>query len=123
MPDVLLLLVALLGPFGELFLSDGTVARVPVLPAFAVPRTGGGWLPTPPPPSVAYLLGVAAAAGRQPGDFVVSRILESQELGAARQFPPIGKGRHWVLHYRCDVFGPDGPYTIYVDRNAIVRVP
>lgn len=123
MPDVLLLLVALFGPFGDLYLSDGTGARAPVLPAFALPRTGGGWLPPPPPPSVAYILGTAAAAGRQPGDFVVSRKLEFQELHAARQFPTVGKGRLWVLNYRCDVFGPDGPYTIYVARDAIVRVP
>jgi hypothetical protein len=118
-----ILIVTALTPFGQLFLSDDPVAMVPVLPAIALPRIGGGWLPNPPPPSEKYILAAAAAAGRQPGDFVVSRKLESAKLGAARQFGGVGKGRLWQLHYRCDVFGPDGAYTIYVDRNAIVRVP
>ncbi len=112
MLNELLLLLALLGPFGELFLFDDTGGRVPVLPAYAVPRTGGGWLPNPPPPSKGYILAAAVAAGRQPGDVVVSRKLESQELRAARQFRLVGKGRLWLLNYRCDVLGPDGPYTI-----------
>jgi hypothetical protein len=108
-------------PFAQLFWSDpGGV--VPILPSFAVPQTGGGWLPNPPPPSEQYVLD-AIAAGRQPGDVVVSRKLESVKLGAARQFGGVGKGRFWQLHYRCDVNGPSGPYVLYVDRAAIVRVP
>ena len=123
MLNELLLLVMLLGPFGELFLSDGIGGRAPILPAYAVPRIGGGWLPSPPPPSEGCILAAAAATGRKPGDVVVSRKLESQELRAARQFPRIGNGRLWLLNYRCDVFGPDGAYTIYVQRDAIIRVP
>jgi hypothetical protein len=117
------LLVALVAPFGQLFLGDPGAPVIPVLPAGAVPRLGGGWLPNPPPPPEKYILATAAAAGRQPGDVVVSRKLESATLGPAREFPRVGKGRLWQLHYRCDVFGPDGPYTISVDRGAIVLVP
>jgi hypothetical protein len=118
-----ILIAVTLTPFGQLFLSDDPGPVVPVLPAIALPRIGGGWLPNPPPPSETSILAWAMAAGRQPGDIVVSRKLESAKLGAARQYGGVGKGRLWQLHYRCDVFGPDGAYTIYVDRNAIVRVP
>jgi hypothetical protein len=121
MPAVYVLMMTVVGPFGQLFWSDPP-ATVPILPSFAVPRIGGGWLPNPSPPSEKYVLD-SVAAGRLPGDVVVSRKLESVRLGPARQFGVVGKGRFWQLHYRCDVNGPSGPYTLYVDRAAIVRVP
>jgi hypothetical protein len=35
----------------------------------------------------------------------------------------VGVARLWELTYRCQLIGPDGPYTIDVDRTALVRVP
>ena len=122
-PGVYVLIATVATPFCQFFLSDPGRPVVPVLPAVAVPRIGGGWLPNPPPPSEQYLLAQAAAAGRRPGDLIVSRQVASAQFGAARQYPGVGKGRLWLLQYRCEAFGPDGPYTIYVDRAAIVLVP
>jgi hypothetical protein len=123
MLGVVVLLGAMVDPFAQFYFRDPGGPRVPILPAAAVPRIGGGWLPSPPPPSVNYFLTAAAAAGRQPGDFVVSRKVTQAKLGDARQFPLVGKGRLWEIHYECQILGPDGPYAVYTDRTAIVLVP
>ncbi len=120
MSGATILLVVATNPFVQLY-TDYTGPMVPILPPIAMPRVGGGWLPNPPPPSEKYVLAAAADAGRQPAA-VVSRQLLKTELSAVRDFPRVGKGRIWTLHYECKVFGPDGPYTFYTDRSAIIRV-
>lgn len=116
------LLVTLSNPFAQFILADPT-GSVPVLPAGATPRIAGGWLPNPPPPSKEYVLSASAAAGRPPGGFVVYRKVDSATIGDARVYPGVGKGRLWRVTYRCEVNGPAGLYTVYVDRAAIVRAP
>jgi hypothetical protein len=54
-------------PLGQHYFADPS-QRTPILPAFAAPRSGGGWLPPPGPPSAAYIRAALAKAGRQPGD-------------------------------------------------------
>jgi hypothetical protein len=107
---------------GQHYLADPS-ARVPILPAFAAPRSGGGWLPPPGPPSAAYIQAKLAQGRRQPGDKIVSHKLVSERLGAPRFYPGVGRAREWQLTYRCQIDGPDGPYSFYVDRTALVREP
>jgi hypothetical protein len=129
-PIVATVVVAMLGmllswgvtPLGQHYFADPS-QRTPILPAFAAPRSGGGWLPPPGPPSAAYIRAALAKAGRQPGDKIVSHKLESERVGAPRFYPSVGRAREWQLTYRCQIDGPDGPYSFYVDRTALVREP
>jgi len=49
--------------------------------------------------------------------------LERQKISAPRQFRGVGRASLWEVAYLVEVVGPDGPYTIYVDRSALVIVP
>jgi hypothetical protein len=107
---------------GEWYLTDPTDQAV-ILPRAAVPRVAGGVLPPPGPPSNRYIMAALAAAGRTPGDVIVSHRLEREVVLAPRPFPLVGRARLWQVTHRIDVAGPDGPYTLYVDRSALVLAP
>jgi hypothetical protein len=109
-------------PIGQHFLADPS-RRTPILPAAAVPRVAGGWLPPPGPPSPEYIRSALAAAARLPGDVIVVHGLERERVSAPRLYPGVGLAIEWQLTYRCQVVGPDGPYTVYTDRTALVRLP
>jgi hypothetical protein len=122
MLKMLLGAVVYMWPIGHFYSADPD-NRVPILPTIAVPRAAGGLLPPPGPPSDRYIQAALAGAGRQPGDVIVTHRLVRERVGVPRFYRGVGHAAHWELSYRCDVVGPDGPYTIYVDRNAMVLVP
>ncbi|OWK45097.1 hypothetical protein [Fimbriiglobus ruber] len=120
--EALLLLVATATSFGQLYRAEPD-NRVPILPIGCVPWSAGGWVPPPGPPSAKYIQASLAAAGRRPGDVIAGHQLDREEVGAPRFFRGVGRAQVWRLTYRCEVNGPDGPYVVYTDRTALIRVP
>lgn len=106
-------------PLGDWYLSDPST-RTPILPSAAIPGAIGGMLPPPWSPSDSYIMAVLADANRTPGDVIVGRRLEQEKVLAPRLIPRVGLARLWLVTYRVDVVGPDGPYSVYVDRAALV---
>ena len=43
--------------------------------------------------------------------------------GEAYAFDAVTGARLWQVTHRVDVVGPDGLYTVYVDRSALVLAP
>ncbi len=109
-----------LAPLVQHYLLDSSDST-PILPAFLAPKAMGGELDPPGPPSVAYIM--ARLVGRTPGDVIVRHWLEVEAVKPARNYRRVGRAREWQLMYRCDVVGPDGPITLYTDRDCLVRWP
>jgi hypothetical protein len=122
MSKVLLHGVLTLFPIGEWYCPDPS-ARTPILPPVALPRAVGGLFPAPGPPSDRYVLALLATNGRTPGDVVVGHHFVREQVTAPRLFPIVGPARLWEVSYRVDVVGPDGRYSVYVDRSALVLAP
>jgi hypothetical protein len=108
-------------PLGDFYLAVPSNHTV-VLPATVHPLVIGGSLPPPLPPSREYMLAALTGAGRTPGDVILAHRLIEEEIGAPRQYPGVGLARVWRLTYCCEIVGPDGPYVVYTDRTALIRV-
>jgi hypothetical protein len=109
----------------QFYYGDPFGSATPVLPAVAVPQEAGGILIPPGPPSAKYVFASLAAAGRRPGDRIVEYHLVDQKVEGLRPYRVTGAGQVWGsiwrLTYCCRVNGPGGPYSLYVDRTALLR--
>lgn len=119
---VLMVMVVDVIPLGQHYLADPD-SRTPVLSALVQPFVTGGWLPPPGPPSQKYIFKTLADGGRKPGDVIVSHKIIKDQVRVQRLYPKVGLAREWNLTYFCEINGPDGPYGVYTDRTALIRVP
>ncbi len=119
-----ILIAGLMGfaPIVPHYYCDPSSDWTPVLPSYAVPKSVGGQLESPPAPVGSILMGLARD-GRTPGDVVVAQRIEKETVKPVREFRGIGNASVWKIEYRIDIVGPDGPTTVYYDRVAIIRMP
>lgn len=122
MHTILIAGLMVFAPIVPHFYSDPS-NRTPVLPSYAVPKSMGGQLESPPPPTIDFILNDLARSGRAPGDLVVAQWIEKETVKPARDFRGIGNASIWKIEYRTDINGPDGPTSVYTDREAFIRKP
>lgn len=116
----LLILAALDVPqIGRFYFTDPDRGAPAILPALALPRVAGGFLPAPNPPSDRSF---GVKTGR--GEVAMTRVLFDEMFDPVRVYPNVGPARCWRLTYRIKIIEPGGKVrVVYVDRHALVRTP